>query len=330
MSTRALTTAARLADRGHWEAACEVLGSAEATSDDPRVILQHAAILLSAGEAEEALTLLDGLQQRVPDYTPGLLYAGIAALDCGDAARAATSLGRARELDARNEVVGSYWALTHYTLGHDETAREYFARKGFSDNRGFLVRLTEWVESEWLTRGRFFAPSSVMGRPAGEQPVRQRGSRRRAQRAFRKKRYADVIEALTPIIERGSADAGDIYGCAVSCEMLFAYDDALNLTERLSEEDRELDAVRALRGRCLVRLGRYAEAMDCLEHVLIIGPEDFGLNYYLGLLCLAHQERRRAREFFGRAYRDYLVDTLDYQFWQIQRCLLATEGMQQR
>jgi hypothetical protein len=47
------------------------------------------------------------------------------------------------------------------------------------------------------------------------------------------------------------------------------------------------------------------------------------MNYYLGLLCLAHGESSSARRLFLRAHTQYLVDTLDFQYWQMERALFG-------
>ncbi len=319
MSTWTLRKAWRLAAKGRWEAACEYLRQARSSEQDPRLSIQEAVILLDAGQSEAAVAVLEQLVQQQPHNVPALLFLGIAALDAKLPEKARVVLSQAVELAPGNDLAYGYLALALLRDGdYLEGARKLIGA-GLPDNRGFLVRLTEWAENEWLTAGRFFAPQPLEIPPTAEIPAWRR--RRQALRAFYRKHYSDVVATLWPLIQNGQADAGDLYGCAFSCEMLGAYQEALELLGSLRGPDAECDPVLALKGRCLIRLGRYEEAMGCLERVLIVGPEDFGLNYYLGVLCLAHNESQRARDFFSRAYRDYFIDTQDYQLWRIRRGL---------
>ncbi|MGC8741032.1 MAG: tetratricopeptide repeat protein [Candidatus Sumerlaeaceae bacterium] len=327
MSSYALRKASKLVVLGQWQEACQLLLSTEQRSADPRLPLQRAVILNEAGHSSQALELLDKLIAKHTDFVPAYLFAGIAAWDAAQWEKATALWSRAKELAPRNEVVGSYWALAQFASGAQDLGRMYFERHGFATNRGFLVRITEWVEDQWLEAGRFFAPRPAI-LPNDERllPTEGRRSRlalrRAAVRAFRAKEYERFLALMQAEPMQGGLDAGDLFACAVACEMLCAYETALSFLDRIPPVDQSEDPVLAVRGRCNARLGRYDEALDCFERVLMIGPEDFGTNYYLGVLCLAHQQRAKAREFFHRAYREYLVDTLDYQFWQIRRAVL--------
>lgn len=319
MSTRLLSKARLLAAKGQWEAACEYLRKARSTENDERLSIQEALILLDFGRPETAVEVLEELLAFQPDSVPGMLFLGIAALDAHRHEKALSVLARARELAPANELADAYYALALLQSGRHADGAHRLIQKGLPSNRGFLVRLTEWAENEWLTTGRFFGPQPLDISPSETATAWRR--RRRALRAFYRKEYSVVVGTLWPLILSGRADAGDIYGCAFSCEMVGAYSEALELIESLRGLDAECDPILALKGRCYVRLGRYEEAMRCFERVLIVGPEDFGLNYYLGVLCLAHNDLRRARDFFSRAYRDYFIDTQDYQLWRIRRAL---------
>jgi Flp pilus assembly protein TadD len=104
--------------------------------------------------------------------------------------------------------------------------------------------------------------------------------------------------------------------------MLCDYERALEYLSRVKEPEADWpDALTAARGRSLVRLGDFLEGANDLARVLAVGPEDYGTNYYLGLLCQAHGERSRARQLYLRAHTQYLIDTLDFQWWQMERAL---------
>lgn len=322
MSSYALSKAAKIASRGKWQEACAFLELAEKTNSDPRLPLQRGVILTEAGQPQAALSLLESLVAKHESFPPAYLFAGIAAWDTRDHDKARALWSKGRELAPRNELLGSYWALAQYAAGKDEQGRQYFGSAGFASNRGFLVRLTQWVEEQWLLKGCFFAPQDDLIETVTPASGTRQHLLRRAVRAFRARDYISFLAIMQSESVAGKMDTEDLFACAIACEMLSAYSKALEFLDRIPEQEQSADPVLAARGRCFVRLGRYEEAMDCFERVLIIGPEDFGLNYYLGVLCHAHQQHDRAREFFHRAYRDYLVDTLDYQFWQIRRALL--------
>lgn len=327
MANKVLNRAGALAKAGDARRAYAVLVEAEKRDPDPRLKLQRASLMLDADDASAALELLESLCEQHPNYVPAHLFAGIAAFDCGLFERAAEALARACELAPQNGLAASYRALVWWALGRDRDAARLVRAWGFSDNRGFLTRLTEWIETRWLETGLFFGPRQLPARLADSSEAGRRLFRRAAvRRAFFAKRYEEFLAGLLPAVRAGNADPSDVYACAVACEMMHAYEQALQLLNALSPSDREADPVLALRARCEIRLGHYEEGLTLLEKVFVSGPEDFGVNYYLGVLSLAQGDRRAARKFFRRAYTDYLVDTLDFQFWQIEHALLPNEG----
>jgi Flp pilus assembly protein TadD len=82
------------------------------------------------------------------------------------------------------------------------------------------------------------------------------------------------------------------------------------------------DPLIALNGRLLTRQGRLSEAAQEFSKVLIVGPEDFGVNYYLGIICLGYGKLAEARQYFLRAFSTYMVDSLEFQWWQLEQVLL--------
>ena len=309
-----LARAQRLFRSGRFDEARRVLTTPQVLTDARQPIV-FADLAAAQGLNEEARDVLERACQTRPGHAPTHLFLGIHALELGDAQAAHAAFEKVQALQPDNELAYSYAALALLFLGQEMDAIEIFRKRGFSDNRGFMVRLTEWVEGQWLEHDRFFSQRAVA--PALE-PGNRRGSMRRAEKAFFSHRYADVIRELG---ERDSDDAR--FACAISAEMLRDYEAALRHLEGISEVD-DADAIIAARARCNLRLRKMQDAADALARVLIIGPEDYGTNYYLGVLCIHYDEPVRARKLFTRAYADYLVDTLEYQFWQIQNALLET------
>lgn len=320
MSNRILRQAEKLLARGQWAEACSLLEDAEKCDSDLRLALRRAAILIETDQAELALSVLETLVEKDPSYIPARLYAGIAALESNQVRRAEGILKSAMVLAPNNEIVSCYWELTQLMLGKVSSAQKLLSSRAMPANTGFLIHLTHWVEKEWVERGRFFTPVEFSFLDVSF-PPNKRFSKRAALGAFRKRNYQQFLELVAPVVSSANPPSELLFACAFACEMLNGFRHALSFLDRLEPEDQQADPVLAARGRCLVRLGQYYEALDCFEKVLIVGPEDFGLNYYLGVLCLAHGEEKRSRHFFERAYRDYFVDTFEYQYWQIQQAL---------
>jgi len=323
MSRKALRSASRFAKDGDYARACEILSQAEQRSRDPRLTLQRANILLGANLPHEARELLEGFVNEYPASAVGHLFLGIALFDCGEFTLAEREFGATQEIDPSNELVRGYRALAQVASGGFEEGYASLSRMGFPSNTGFRIRLTQWMEEQWIESGRFFSPRSVLEHlrsSASETSCRWR-TRTKARKLFARRQYEEFLRSMVPLLETKRIQPSDLYACAIALELLCDYRAALELLDRLDSQDRELDPVRAARARCLIRFGQYESAIPLIEKILVIGPEDFGINYYLGLLSLAQEDVSRAREFFRRSYEDYLVDTLDFQFWQIQHAL---------
>ncbi|MEI7635470.1 MAG: tetratricopeptide repeat protein [bacterium] len=311
--------AQKLLEAGKCGEAERVLRESKGGRDDARQSLVLARILSRQGQGETALQVLKEVALNHPLNAPAHLFLGILAESCDLLAEARAAFERVIQLQPENDLAHSCLALTLARLGMHKECRAEFSAHGFCDNRWFLVRLTEWMETEWLASGRFFKPVTcdftTNQAPPKDGFFNRLRHKRRTNQSFRRKDYHTLVHQLAPALA-GSPDVETVFACAFAAEMLRAYGFALECIGRLDEK-RLPDPLLAARGRCLIRLGRFTEAAADLNRVLIIGPEDYGLNYYLGVLCLAHNEKARARQLFHRAYTDYLIDTFEYQFEQI-------------
>lgn len=287
---------------------------------DPRLKIVLSRVRTAEGKPEDALAVLrEGITEH-PDHAPTRVFEGITLLDAGKPIEAEKAFRRVLEIQPGNLVAQSYLGLTLMQLGRDEEALAEFRKNGLNDSTPFLVRLTEWMELQWLETGRFFGPVSVETPPAGDKKIRN--AEHKARNAFFSHKYMEVIRLLAPQAQGEKANPDFAFACGVSCEQLSDWPQALMWLDRVGEDKDIPDAYRAARARSMLRMRKFDEAAELLASVLMIGPEDYGVNYYLGVLCLAHGEKERARQLFFRAYSDYLVDTVEYQFWQIQRALL--------
>lgn len=312
-----LVKAQLLLKRGHPEAAENVMENA-LDSPDPRDALVLARIRGLRYGPESAIEVLEKARERHPGNSPLHLEYGIAVWDASRFDNARAAFEQVLAMQPLNDVALSYHALALLQADEGEAARAIFRKHGFSDNRMFRVRLTHWMETQWLEQNRYF-----FQREAVIDPAPPRATMKQAEKAFYQKEFAKVLAIVEPLYAHKPGDDGLRFACAVSAEMLHDYSRAmrhLNTPAPVNEEQWP-DALRAVRGRCRLRLRDFEGAASDLGKVLILGPEDFGLNYYLGVLCLAHGEQARSREFFRRAHTDYMVDTLEFQFWQIETAL---------
>jgi tetratricopeptide (TPR) repeat protein len=312
-----LSKAQALAGAGKFGEAESYLREGLTETSDVRNWLVLGRILEQEGKTPEALQLYDIARARLPEHSPGHVFYGIAALDTGDLDAAHEAINQVLARQPANDIALSYAALIALRRGDDERGLAIFREHGITDNRAFRVRLTEWMESEWLKSGRFFGPRAL---EIGEIPAK--GSARRAQKHFYAKRYVEMLRELDGAAHAEFPDQSVLFACAIGCEMLFDYERALDYLGRAREPDSDWpDTLIATRGRNLIRMGDFTDGASDLGRVMMVGPEDFGCNYYLGVLCLAHGEQSKARQLFARAHTQYLIDTLEFQYWQIERAL---------
>lgn len=324
-----LSRAQILLESGHFAEAEAALGPPNPTTPDPRHAIILARICQAGGDTDRAISVLSEAQKAHPESAPLHLNYAIVANDLGRFAESEAALARVLELQPENDLAHSYHALTLFQLGRDSEGAHVFSHRGFNDNRMFMVRLTEWMETEWLTNGRFFAARHLERPPGPPEPLAKaeiRAREGRAQKNFYAKKYRELLHELDPIASTPHCGEEVLFACALAAEMEFDYALALDYASAIPAETEIPDPIRAVKARALARLNRMEEAAKELNEILIIGPEDYGTNYFLGVVCLAFGERNQARTLFRRAYTDYIIDTLEYQFWQIQRILLAAIG----
>ena len=305
------------------ETLAAVAGWAEAA--EPRKAIAAARVMALCSLTTEATEALDSLRRRSPAHAPAHILFSVLAGDQGRYDEALEAIDAALAIEPRNELAQSYRSLALLRLGREDEARASFADRGFSDNSGFLVRLTEWAETQWIDSGRFFAPRPWMP-PASAAPFT--GSRGAAtavaKRAFWKGDWGTVLGALARETERDHPDDDIVFTAAFAAEMEGDCEWALRLLRRLAEGPGDPpDTLSAAMGRNLLRMGEMAEAAGHLGRVLTIGPEDYGANYHLAVLCLAYGQPEAARRLFFRAYERYQVDTLAFQFQRLQSAILS-------
>lgn len=293
---------------------------------DVRPALERARDLIASGEPAAARAELDRAIADAPGNPTPHLFHAIASWDCDDALAAEQSAAVVLRAQPANDLARSYRALALMALGRPDEGRAIFRAHGFNDNPDFRARLSEWVESQWLEHGRFFGTRAltIPAEPRAGLLGRLMATRR-AEKLFFGHRYAELLAMLDGRIRRDRPVLEELYACALAAEMLRDHDRAWDYLSLLPGPEDLPDVVLGLRARCLLRLRRFDEAVADVNRVLTIGPEDFGSNHVMGVLCLAFGQRRRARGFFRTAHTQYMIDTLELHQWQLEQALLEPE-----
>lgn len=265
-------------------------------------------------------TIIDNspANKQPPHEAPRHLFTGIDHWDAGDAASALAEFDAVLQLQPKNDLARSYRALCLLASGNH--AADNWRSHGFSDNAMFRVRLAEFVESTWLRNGSFMGESALQVPPSGQ------SAPRKALRKFYKRDFAGILNHVTlpPVM-----DELEVFLAGTALEMLRHYCAAVEYLDPLKERRNEWpDALIALAARLNVRTGNIAEAAKDFARIVVLGPEDFGSNYHMGIVCLAYEKRDEARQYFLRAFTDYMVDTLDFQWWQLEQALLNSAPAQ--
>lgn len=309
-----LTTAQKLLNSGKPVEALATLPPAD-QSADPRLEILRARIQSELGQADDAAETLSAGIDRFPDHPPLHLFRGIALWDLGQPAEAMTCFETVLRFQKHNQQAASYIGLCQLSLGQHDRAAETFRKSGFSDNTMFRVRTIEFVESAWLwDQSYFFERHDTPRETDGK------FSQAKALRAWYARRYRDVLKHVS--CEPTSNDL-EAFLAASSREMLGHYSAAEKYIEPFESQKAEWpEPFIALNARLLVRRGEIAEAAKEFARVVIMGPEDFGINYYLGVICLAYERQSEARNYFVRSLTNYMVDTIDFQWWQVEQVLL--------
>ncbi len=292
-------------------------------STDPRADIIRARIAADTGHTAEAVHTLTAVQTRYPAHAPSGLFRGIYLLDLHRPDQAIKCFDEVLTLQKNNDLAKSYRALCQCALGDGPAAADAWRKDGFSDNAMFRVRTAEFIESSWLRDKSYVGELPHLLLP----PIPANESQRKALRHFYRRNFREMLNYVPPTPTDKELQA---FLAATAHEMLRQYSVASSYIEPfLSRRDEWPDPLTALNARLMVRRGEIAAAARELSGVILMGPEDFGVNYYLGIICLAYDKAAEARQYFLRAFTNYMVDTLEFQWWQIEQTLLHPE-LQQR
>jgi len=178
------------------------------------------------------------------------------------------------------------------------------------------VRVTEYIEMQWLKNQTFFSE-----RTGTANLQFKTVSERKALKYFYKRDFTRMLEYLP---ESPGPNEFHNFLAAIGWEMIQGYTRSEQFVAAMADKKSEWpDPLIALNARLLLRRGHIKAAAAELAKVETMGYEDYAVNYYLGVACLAYNKLPQARDFFIRAYGNYMIDTQEFQWAEIQRLLLS-------
>lgn len=309
-----LTKPQKLMKRGLLDEA-ELALPAPGKHRDPRSEIIRSRLEDMRGNLPGAISVLADAIEQFPDHAPFYLFKGIYQWDLGNTDEALSSFDEVLRHQIKNDLASSYKALCLLALGNPTDAAVHWKKYGFSDNTMFRVRVIEFVESAWL-RDRVYLDQQLPGKIT----YGKKFSQRKALSFFYRRNFPQMLKYVTPAPTKNDLEA---FLAGTAHEMLRHYDTAKSYVDAfLPQRDEWPEPFIALNARLLVREGNIAEAATQFEQIVVMGPEDFGLNYYMGIICLSYEMRSEARHYFFKALTDYMVDTIEFQWWQIEQVLL--------
>lgn len=286
---------------------------------DPRIAITYAKALSRAERPEEAIEKLKANCIVFPDHAPSFLELAILLYDFALWNDAVENFRAVLKLQPKNITAQNYLGLIYLRLDDQEQSKAYLNPKDITDNLGFRVRLVEYMENEWLLSRRFFSAKNLFDSQANT-PLEKKNPKK-ALKYFYSRKFELMSEQLPlpPVDNEVVAFLG-----AISCEMQNRHEDALEYLKNFNPSaDTAPDLIKAAYGRNLIRCGSFHEGTALLNQVHITGPEDYAINYYRGIIYLAWKNNAEARKHFSIALTTYMVDTLDFQWVQIEAALKA-------
>lgn len=265
----------RLRRAGQAAEAVEVLDrAAEAAPDSPHVALHRALALADAGRLDEALALLAEGAERCPLYAVFPLFHAALLIENDRFAEAAAPLQAARTLSPKNLLAEAYAALAQMRQGHIEEPLHHLAAVGFTENSRALAAILTEVEAVLFRR---FGADTDPQPPAAES-LPELDSRTRAKSAPRlaalgtaaleKGHAAEAYQLLSLAAGKNPSLANVQTHLGCACFDLGRHAEALDHFARVGDWSQMKDVLHLHRGACFYKLGRYDEALEALATAL--------------------------------------------------------------
>lgn len=270
---------------------------------------------------KETLKLLIQKQERFPNDTPdnpaAPFFEGILLYDAGLFDEAINAFDESLKRCSLNSLVRHYRALAQFAAGHRSEALSFFAKsRTLENNIGFLARFCCLFEGEVH---KLKSPPQ----PPLERTQSPAGSLCRAKRktiskesfaALDSKDYAKVVELLYVLYDDNPKNIMNLYHLILALAELGRYEEAkerlLDFAERGAGEQNPL-FISLMGWFYAYYLEDYERGISLLKSVPLEGPDDYGINYSLGVACRLANDRKASLEYFTRAFRYYYVDSLE-------------------
>ena len=115
-------------------------------------------------------------------------------------------------------------------------------------------------------------------------------------------KVAEALETAEEVLELNKDDAIALYLYGRSLYMDEDFEEALVYLSKAAELEREQKDIWQVIGYCLIALGRYDEAIEPLEYVVSVDPENVEALYTLGIVYLI-TGKKSYDELISKAFR---------------------------
>ncbi|MCD6279719.1 tetratricopeptide repeat protein [Candidatus Micrarchaeota archaeon] len=102
----------------------------------------------------------------------------------------------------------------------------------------------------------------------------------------------EAVETADEILKLNPDDAIALYIYGRSLYMKEQFEDALSYLSKAAEIDNKQKDIWQVIGYCLIAMGRYDEAIEPLEYVVSVDPENVEASYALGITYLIIGDKR--------------------------------------
>ena len=261
----------------------------DAAPNEPSALLTLAAAQEACGNANAAIETLSLLTRSRPDWATAHIRLGIALGNAGHHDRAAASLRRAVELDAKYPQA---WRLLGDCLdaaGNREGAeRAYLAHVRHAVHDAVLMGAGEALQANRIADAETRLRAHLKQAPTDVAAIRML-----AEVAVRLDRGEDAERLLERCLELAPGFHEARHNYAIVLHRINKPQQAIAELERLLRDDPANPAYRNLKAAVLCRVGEYETAIGIYDDLLRVHPRQaqVWLSYGHALKTAGHQDR---------------------------------------
>ena len=293
-------------------------GAVRLTPEDVGLRIQYARGHAASGNFDDAVIEIQKAGQSDPENPALPLFSGIFHFDMMKYERAIEDFRECLGKKPSNLLATNYRDLALYASGAKKSALASFRTSKISCNIGFLSRFCALFETEMHGKARDLSSEVATQRNAGrkgEKPgyFERRRILRSGIRSLEKKDFPSAVRDFGLLIEHEPGHATACFGLALALTELSRLEQAKNLILDYLDVRGEMPEppLVAWLGRLYIMLRDYDKGISILSRVPREGPEDYNVNYFTALGYLFRGDRKKAFEYFERAFRFYFVDTFE-------------------